>query len=136
MREIRPAAYCRYVDDFLLFHRERTFLDDARARIESRLEELRLRLHDGKSRIYRTADGVTFLGWRILPDRTRLVRRNVIGFRRRTRALQRQYERGEIEWKEVAARLQAWNAHASHGDTWELREQIFSQYPFSRKPPE
>jgi retron-type reverse transcriptase len=136
LREIQPAAYCRYVDDFLLFHRERAFLDDARARIESRLEGLRLRLHDGKSRVYRTADGVTFLGWRILPDRTRLVRRNVVGFRRRIRALQRQYERGEIAWKDVAARLQAWNAHASHGDTWTLRQQIFSQFPFSRKPPE
>ena len=96
----------------------------------------RLRLHDGKSRVYRTADGVTFLGWRILPDRRRLARRNVISFRRRILALQRQYERGEIEWKDVAARLQAWNAHASHGDTWALRQQIFSQHPFSRMPPE
>jgi hypothetical protein len=86
MREIQPAANARYVDDFLPFHQDRAFLDGARARIEARLEELRLRLHDGKSRVYRTADGVTFHGWRMLPDRRRLVRRNVIGFRHRIRA--------------------------------------------------
>ena len=37
---------------------------------------LRLDLHAGKSRIHRTADGVTFLGWRVFPDRCRLVRGN------------------------------------------------------------
>lgn len=88
----------------------------------------------GKTRVHRTADGITFLGWRIFPARRRLVRANVVRFRRKIRALQRQYERGEIEWKEVAERVQAWNAHAAHGDTWKLRERIFSQYPFLRKP--
>jgi retron-type reverse transcriptase len=136
LRQIRPRAYCRYVDDFLLFHEDRDFLDGARARIEGYLAELRLRLHGGKSRVSRTADGVTFLGWRILPDRRRLVRPNVIRFRRRIRALQRQYRSGEMGWQEVAARLQAWNAHASHGDTWALRQQIFAQHPFTRKLPE
>jgi RNA-directed DNA polymerase len=59
----------------------------------------------------------------------------VVRFRRRIRALQRQYEQGETEWKDVAERIQAWNAHAAHGDTWALREQIFSQYPFLRRSP-
>ena len=101
----------------------------------NRLGDLRLLLHEGKTRVYRTADGVTFLGWRVFPERRRLVRPNVVRFRQRIRVLQRQYAQGEIEWKDVAARLQAWNAHAAHGDTWALREQIFSQHPFRRKPP-
>jgi retron-type reverse transcriptase len=135
LREIRPRVYCRYVDDFVLFHEDKAFLSQARARIESRLDQLRLLLHPGKTRVHRTADGVTFLGWRIFPDRRRLVRPNVVRFRRKIRALQRQYDRGEMEWKEVAERIQAWNAHAAHGGTWALREQIFSQYPFLRKSP-
>jgi len=134
LREIQPGAYCRYVDDFVLFHHDKAFLDAARSRIEAFLTDLRLRLHDGKSRVYRTAGGVTFLGWRIFPDRRRLVRANVVRFRRRIRALQRRYASGEIEWRNVQARLQAWNAHAAHGDTWILRERIFSQHAFSRNP--
>jgi hypothetical protein len=35
-------------------------------------------------------------------------------------------------WSEVLPRLQAWNAHAAYGDTWKLREQIFSQFGFGR----
>jgi RNA-directed DNA polymerase len=130
LRQIRPRAYCRYVDDFVLFHEDKTFLGEARTRIESQLELLRLRLHEGKSRIHRTAEGITFLGWRIFPDHRRLVRSNVVRFRRRIRILQDLYQRGELDWEEVDACLQAWNAHASHGDTWKLRERIFSQSPF------
>ena len=87
LRELRPRAYCRYVDDFLLFHEDKSFLADARQRVESRLAELRLLLHPGKSRVYRCADGVTFLGWRLFPDHARLVRGNVVRFRRRIKAL-------------------------------------------------
>lgn len=135
LREIGPGAYCRYVDDFLLFHDDKAFLQEARAGIDWRLAKLRLLLHARKSRVYRTADGVTFLGWRVFPDHRRLARGNVVRFRRRILAMERQYARGEIEWKEVAARLRAWNAHAAHGDTWALREQIFSQHPFALRPP-
>jgi retron-type reverse transcriptase len=132
LRELRPRAYCRYVDDFLLFHEDKSFLGEARLRVESQLERLRLRLHDGKSRIYRTADGVSFLGWRLFPGHRRLLRSNVLRFRRRMRALRELYRIGKLDWDGVAACLQAWNAHASHGDTWQLRRQIFSQSPFSR----
>lgn len=132
LRDLRPREYCRYVDDFLLFHEDKALLRDARERIERRLEKLRLRLHEGKSRLYRTQDGISFLGWRIFPDHRRLLRSNVVRFRRNVRRLQELYRNGEMDWKEVVARLQAWNAHAAHGDTWELRRQIFSQAGFSR----
>jgi retron-type reverse transcriptase len=130
LREVRPGAYCRYVDDFLLFGANADLLAEARCTIESKLNSLRLRLHEGKSRSHCTASGITFLGWRIFPDHRRLVRGNVVRFRRRIRALQRRFGAGEAGWDEVLARLQSWNAHAAHGDTWRLREQIFSQFPF------
>ena len=61
-RELKPGSYARYVDDFLLFDSSREALEDMRARIVDLLEGLRLRIHAGKSRVYRSADGVTFLG--------------------------------------------------------------------------
>lgn len=133
LREIRPGAYCRYVDDFLLFHGDRGFLKEARRRIEAELGNLRLCLHEGKSRVCGTGEGITFLGWRVFPDHRRLVRGNVVRFRRRIGALQRRFGDGEAGWPEVLRRLQAWNAHAAHGDTWRLREQVFSQFPFARR---
>ncbi len=133
LRELRPRAYVRYVDDFLLFGEDKAPLKHALARIEEYLDTLRLRLHPGKSRIHRTGDGITFLGWRLFPDHRRLVRGNVVRFRRRMRSLHRKYMAGEMTWEEVEARVRAWDAHAAHGDTWRLRETLFEQFPF--RPP-
>jgi retron-type reverse transcriptase len=130
LRELKPHTYCRYVDDFLLFHPDKAFLAEARRRIQERLDGVRLLLHPGKSRTYRCEDGVTFLGWRLFPDHRRLVAGNVKRFRRRVRKMQREYAAGRLAWEDVEPCLQAWNAHAAHGDTWRLREEIFEESPF------
>ena len=129
-RELRPGSYLRYVDDFLLFGECQRELGRMKARLEQCLGELRLNVHERKSRVYRCQDGVTFLGWRIFPGRTRLVRENVVRFRRRMRELQRAFGRGEIGWKQMQPRVQAWIGHAAHGNTWKLREQLFGQFAF------
>jgi hypothetical protein len=113
LRDLRPGAYCRYVDDFLIFHESKEFLQETRQQVENYLLTLRLTLHQGKSRIYRSQDGFTFLGWRIFPTHRRLVRANVVRFERRLRARQRDYEAGLITWDEVAQRVASWNAHAA-----------------------
>lgn len=93
---------------------------------------LRLRMHPAKSRVYRAREGVTFLGWRIFPERARLVRDNVIRFRRKLCRLRTEFNAGETEWEDVDMRVRAWIAHAAHGETWRLREHVFGQYAFRR----
>ncbi len=134
-RRLRPGLYVRYVDDFLLFADDRVWLEEALAEVESFLSRLRLRVHPRKSRVYRTADGVTFLGFRVFPDRTRLVRGNVVRFRRRLRAMQRAYAAGAMSWPEASARVRAWLAHAAHADTWQLRRQVLGHAVFRRPSP-
>ncbi len=126
LRELRPGEYLRYVDDFLLFGTSRAALEGMRERIVEHLAgRLRLGGHEGKSRVYRTCDGVTFLGWRITPSGgMRLKRSNVVGMRRRLRALV------SGDRAVLRARVQAWIGHARHGRTWRLREQLFAEFPF------
>ena len=131
-RELKPDIYVRYVDDFLLFGDSRERLCEMRARIEEALCVLRLDIHPRKSRLVRTRDGVTFLGWRVFPDHTRLVRGNVVRFRRRMRDLQARWSEGAIEWAGIETRVRAWIAHAAHGDTWRLRQQLLEQFAFRR----
>lgn len=131
-RVLEPCLYVRYVDDFVLFGDDKDGLRDMRARIEEFLCDLRLRNHPRKSRVYRTQDGLTFLGFRAFPDRVRLVRGNVVRFRKRLRSLQRLYAGGEVEAEKVDQRVRAWIAHAAHGDTWRLRQRIFSECVFVR----
>ena len=66
------------------------------------------------------------------PDRMRLVRQNVVHFRRRLRWMQDRHKAGAVDWDEVNQRVRAWIAHAAHGDTWRLREQIFGQCAFRK----
>lgn len=133
-REVRPAAYARYVDDFLLLDTDKGRRQDARIQVEAHLDSVRLRLHEKKSRVYRTADGVTFLGWRVFPDRVRLVRGNVVRFRRRLRNLLAGLRSGELTRDNAVQSVQAWIGHARHGGTWRLREQIFERNPIVIPP--
>jgi hypothetical protein len=128
-RQIRPGAYLRYVDDFLLFAATPGDLGDARERLTDFLACLRLRLHEGKSRVYRVREGVTFLGWRVFPDRLRLVRGNVVRFRRRFRHMLAGYAGGTVSREELECSVRAWIGHAQQGDTWRLRQQIFDASP-------
>jgi len=93
---------------------------------------LRLRLHRAKTQILEVADGVNFLGFRVLPDRVRLRQDNLRRARRRMRQMQEDYRRGLISWAGVKESLQSWNAHAAYGDTWRLRERVFDSLPFVR----
>ena len=106
-RELKPGSYARYVDDFLLFDSSREALEDMRARIVDLLEGLRLRIHAGKSRVYRSADGVTFLGWQVFPRLMRLAPANMVRFRRKLRATQRSHAAGLMGMAEVKQRVQA-----------------------------
>jgi hypothetical protein len=130
-RELHPGCYIRYVDDFLIFGDSKRELASMRGLVEQCLGQLRLTIHPRKSRVYRCAEGFTFLGWRIFPDRSRLVRENVVRFRRRIGAMHEEYHNGRLEWDQVNARVQAWIGHAAHGNTWRLREQLFEEHGFA-----
>ncbi|MEZ5403785.1 MAG: reverse transcriptase domain-containing protein [Bryobacteraceae bacterium] len=125
LRELRPALYLRYVDDFVLFGENKRALTRMRAAIADFLAGLRLRLHDGKSRVYRCRDGIPFLGWRLYPDRARLPHPHVTRVRRRLRGMSRDYHSGLIEFAKVQERVSAWLGHAKFGSTWRLRTQLF-----------
>jgi RNA-directed DNA polymerase len=124
--------YLRYVDDFALFSDDQEFLVQARQEIEQYLVNLRLKAHPIKSQLFETRHGANFVGFRVLPDRVRVRNDNLRRARRRFKQLQVDYGRGEVSFKDLLQRLQSWSAHLEHGDTYRLREDIFSQYTFTR----
>lgn len=130
--QLKISKYVRYVDDFALFSDEREFLADARIAIEEYLAKLRLKIHPIKSQLFETKIGASFLGFRVFSDRIRLRNSNLHRARRRLKRLQRDYGRGKIDWDQVNQSMQSWFAHLDHGDTWRLRQQIFSTLVFTR----
>jgi RNA-directed DNA polymerase len=121
-----PGCYVRYVDDFLLFAASKAELTSMKRAIEAFLAPLRLSIHDGKSRVYRSADGVTFLGFQLFPGRTRILRENVVRFRRRLLNMQCGFNAGTTNVHEVRSRIQSWIGHAKAANTRRLRVQLFA----------
>jgi retron-type reverse transcriptase len=132
-RQLKLKQYLRYVDDFAAFGDDRQALADARLAMETYLATLRLKMHPVKSQLFETRYGANFVGFRVLPDRIRVRNDNVRRSRRRLRKLQRQYAVGEIDLKPLVQRLQSWEAHLKHGDTYRLRREVFDYWVFVRE---
>lgn len=131
--KIQAEKYIRYVDDFALFSDNPEFLKAARIAIEDYLASLRLKIHPVKSQLFETQQGANFLGFRILPDCIRVRTENLRRARRRLRRMQRDFAQGKIEESEINQSIQSWVAHLKHGDTWQLRQKLFTHLVFTRE---
>jgi retron-type reverse transcriptase len=120
------SKYVRYMDDFSLFSDDRHFLSHCRQEIEDYLATLRLKIHPIKSQLTQTNYGAIFVGFRVLPDRIRVRNHNLQKGRKRLKRLQIDYAQGKLSSHEVIQSLQSWSAHLAHGDTWRLRQKIFT----------
>jgi retron-type reverse transcriptase len=133
--------YLRYVDDFALFSDDRELLANARLAIEEYLAKLRLKIHPIKSQLFATKIGASFLGFRIFAETIRVRNSNLHQARRRLKRSacssaslsQTDYLQGKIELEKVNQSLQSWFAHLEHGDTWQLRQQIFTSLTWLRE---
>ncbi|MEM9272171.1 MAG: RNA-directed DNA polymerase [Cyanobacteria bacterium P01_F01_bin.143] len=130
--KLRCKKYLRYVDDFLLLGDDWQFLNQARREIEQYLAQLRLKIHPIKSQLSETRYGVNFVGFRVFPDRVRVRSDNLRRSRRRLKQLQADYAQGAVPLQKLVERLQSWDAHLKHGDTYHLRQDIFNHYSFTR----
>ncbi len=130
--ELRAGPYVRYVDDFCVFGNDKSKLNAVRAKIVERLGDLRLRMHDGKSRIYTQREGIEFLGFRHLPGRVRVRRENLLRFKRRMRDLQSEYRGGRVTDERVRASVVSWIAHTAWADSRTLRRTLIPTFAFVR----
>jgi retron-type reverse transcriptase len=126
-RELKCVAYCRYVDDFLLFHDDKEKLHAWQQAIEAFLRSLRLTIHPEKSVVFPVRSGIPFLGFLLFPQQRRLLKGNVRAFLRRFRGQRRAIRIGQATFESIRPSLSSWNAHANHGDTWRLRLKLFQQ---------
>ena len=98
LRELKPSAYLRYMDDFVVFANCPEFLSDAHERIREWLQmHRRLALNSKRHRIRPRHETSQFLGWRIGPaglvptktQRRRVSRRVTVAARKGEGALDR-----------------------------------------------
>lgn len=126
--------YLRYMDDFLIFGRDKKHLHKMKEEIRGFLEKkLRLSLHPKKAVVFPVESGVDFLGFRLFKNYRRIRKSNVKLFIKRMKRKQEQLAKGCISREEFERSLQAWAAHASYGDTYRLRKELFRKLAFGGK---
>jgi len=129
-RELRCKAYVRYVDDCVLFAKDKRTLWQWRDAIIARLMSLRLTIHPG-AHPRPVTEGIPFLGFVIYPDERRLKRRKGIHYHRRLRKLIKDYRNGTIPIEGITASVRGWVNHVRYGNTVGLRKAMFRSLSFS-----
>ncbi|MCP4543142.1 MAG: RNA-dependent DNA polymerase [Chloroflexi bacterium] len=130
--DLHCHCYLRYCDDFLLFHNSKAQLWAWRDAVIAFASTLRLRLHEERAVVFPTRTGITWLGFRVFPHYRLLRKDNAKNFARRLHRMREGYQAGRIDAEQVRISIQSWIAHANHGNTYHLRQRIFSGVIFSR----
>jgi len=131
--ELGCTGYLRYVDDFALFSNSKRDLWAWKRAIHDKLAELRLTIHPGAQAVPVT-EGIPWLGFIVWPHQRRLKARNTVSFTRRLEHNLDLYQAGHISFAELDASVRGWINHVRYGDTWGLRQRLFSTHPI-RPPP-
>ena len=129
--------YTRYMDDFILLHEDKAYLQHCKQEIE-RVLHTRLQLSfNAKTQVFPIKNGVEYLGWRFYIDENGHVVRKMKAqsktrMLRTLHRLENDYSLGLVDLDEVYQSIQSYFNHLSYGDTWKLRERVCAELVFSR----
>ena len=128
--ELGVKRYVRYMDDLLLFSRDKGRLWDLHARVESFLaDELSLRFKDRSTTLAPVSEGMTFLGFRVFPSVIRLTRRGWRRFRRKVIEREQGYADGACSEEELVRSAASLVGHLAHADARNLSASFFRGRP-------
>ena len=126
---LRVKYYIRYVDDFVILHRDRKTLEKWGMSIDQFLKDvLKVDLHPEKTRIVNLKSGVTLLGFRVFHHYRLLKRRNAGRIIKRLERFRKLYNNGFISKEEITKSFDGWSAYAEFANTYNLRNRLIKKY--------
>lgn len=130
--KLKQRRYVRYMDDLVLFDSCKKRLQQCESEIQDfALSNLRLQLH-ASGGASPCSKGLTFLGFKIYRTHIKMKSESVKRFRKKlTVHLKNANLQSADSFFDVFRRVQAWNAHASHADSYGLRKSMFSKHPWT-----
>jgi len=122
-RELKCKYCVRYVDDFVLLHKNKEKLKLWRDRINNFLKEnLKLELNLNKTKIQPIDKGINFLGYFVRPNYV-LVRQRVV-----KNLKNKLYELNKISNPEILAKINSYYGHFKHASSFNLRKDIYENH--------
>ena len=125
---LRIRWYGRYMDDFFLIHPDKDYLQFCLKEIRAFMASLGLELNE-KTQIFPIRNGIDFLGFHTyLTEEGKVIRKlrhsSIKRMRSKLRRWEQDYPAGLVTREKILQSWQAWDAHAAHGNTWSLRQQV------------
>ena len=124
--------YIRYMDDMAVFSDSKGYLREIRRAMIDKLSELRLRVHENRAQYWPVDCGTDWLGFRVYPTHRRVRKSGIKRCKKRLRHLSEAYRDGCVPLDRVTLSVRSWIAHASHADSYRLRERIMKEFVFQR----
>lgn len=126
---LKAKHYIRYVDDFVILHRNRETLEKWKTEIGCFLKNnLAVDLHPDKSRIIPLHRGMTLLGFRVF-NRYRLLKKsNARRIWKRLDLFERRHAAGELSVEKITQSISGWCAYAKFANTYKLRQKVIARY--------
>jgi hypothetical protein len=125
-RDLKCAAYLRFVDDFILFADDKRTLWQWRAAVIDFLTNLRLIVHEARAQPRPVTEGLPFLGLTVFPTHRRLKAQKAVSYRRKLKQQVNALAAGRLTLPQLHASVRGWVNHARYGDTWGLRRALLS----------
>jgi hypothetical protein len=134
---LKVKHYVRYMDDCLLIHHDKAFLQNALAQMrELVVGTLKLELNE-KTQIFPLRNGVEFVGWYYYLTETgkvirKLKQQSKLRFKRRLGKLQKDYAAGTVTLEDVKNSLASYHGHLKHGHTYKLKAHVYDSFILKR----
>lgn len=125
--------YIRYMDDFLLIHPDKDYLEYCRTVIETELARLGLMLNDKKTYITTVKDGIEFLGYIyrltdtgkivIIPRPDKIKKEKIL-----LRRMVNKCKRGEKPKSQIDRHFESWLESISFGNSYKITQKMREYY--------
>jgi len=114
---LKVPGYIRYVDDFVLFGREKRQLWNWKKQIENFLGKIRIKMHPNKTQILKVEKGVPFLGFLLFPQYRYVRKEKIKRYKRYLKKTLKAKSEGKISPQDLENRLNAWLGHIRFGQS-------------------
>jgi len=136
--KLKIKYYVRYMDDFVLIHRDKNYLQYCLSKIRQLCgEQLFIELNQ-KTQIFPLKNGADYLGWHLYLTETGKVIRKLRTaskkrMRRRLKLLQYEFKTWKIDFNAVCRSMSSSHGHLIHGHTYKLQTKIYLITSFVRQ---
>ena len=122
--ELKAKYYIRYVDDFVILHKNKEILENYKKEIDNFLKTIKLELHPDKSKIIPIGKGVSLLGYRVFYHHKLLRKSNLRKFQRKIKEKIDLVQNDILTYGSLLDSINGWIGYAMWANTYKLRTNV------------